>query len=107
MPDAKADDGFRLRDRRIGAAAAPSPPISRIAIAAAAARGRRREDSYTYDVPAFHALASEDEHCAWNFFVRHYADDARQRRDPKFRSAQNGVLYPRCSTLGGCTAHTP
>jgi len=63
------------------------------------------EDSYTYDVPAFHALASEDERYAWNFFVRHYADDARQRRDPKFRSAQNGVLYPRCATLGGCTAH--
>jgi len=63
------------------------------------------EDSYDYEVPAFHARASEDERYAWNFFVRHYADDARQRRDPKFRAAENGVLYPRCATLGGCTAH--
>ena len=63
------------------------------------------DDSYEYQVPAFHARASEDERMAWNFYVRHYADDTQQRRDPKFRSAQNGVLYPRCATLGGCTAH--
>ena len=63
------------------------------------------DDSYDYEVPAFHARASEDDRYAWNFFVRHYADDARQRRDPKFRAAENGVLYPRCATLGGCTAH--
>ena len=63
------------------------------------------EDDYTYQVPAFHARASEDERFAWNFFVRHYADDAQQRRDEKFQTAQDGVLYPRCATLGGCTAH--
>ena len=63
------------------------------------------DDSYDYQVPAFHARASEDERYAWNFFVRHYADDARQRRDAKFVAAGNGVLYPRCATLGGCTAH--
>lgn len=63
------------------------------------------EEPYEYQVPAFHALASEDERFAWNFFVRHYADDAQQKRDEKFRPAQNGVLYPRCATLGGCTAH--
>src|SRR5438132_363032 len=37
-----------------------------------------------YDVPAFHGFASENSALAWNFFVRHYADDAVQRRDPKF-----------------------
>jgi choline dehydrogenase len=63
------------------------------------------DDSYDYQVPAFHARASEDERYAWNYFVRHYADDTRQRRDGKFVSAENGVLYPRCATLGGCTAH--
>jgi len=63
------------------------------------------EEPYDYQVPAFHARASENEHFAWNFFVRHYADDAQQRRDKKFRPAQGGVLYPRCATLGGCTAH--
>ena len=63
------------------------------------------EEFYDYEVPAFHARASEDPRIAWNFFVRHYADDAQQNRDGKFRAAQNGVLYPRCATLGGCTAH--
>ena len=29
-----------------------------------------------YDVPAFHPFASENEALRWDFFVRHYADDA-------------------------------
>ncbi|MGE3781943.1 MAG: GMC family oxidoreductase N-terminal domain-containing protein, partial [Alphaproteobacteria bacterium] len=56
-----------------------------------------------YEVPAFHPLASEHPAMRWDFFVRHYADDARQRRDPKWRAP--GILYPRAGTLGGCTAH--
>ncbi|MGH8515657.1 MAG: NAD(P)-binding protein, partial [Gammaproteobacteria bacterium] len=63
-----------------------------------------------YDVPAFHPFASENEAIRWDFFVRHYADDARQRSDEKYREFLNGrrvdgVLYPRAGTLGGCTAH--
>ena len=56
-----------------------------------------------YDVPAFHSLASEHPAMRWDYFVRHYADPARQRRDPK--AGPEGVLYPRAGTLGGCTAH--
>ena len=56
-----------------------------------------------YDVPAFHALASEDPTMAWNFQVKHYADPALQARDPK--RTGGGILYPRAGTLGGCTAH--
>ena len=44
-----------------------------------------------YDVPAFHASASENEALSWNFFVRHYADDAMQRSDPKYRAEHDGV----------------
>jgi choline dehydrogenase-like flavoprotein len=63
-----------------------------------------------YDVPVFHAFASENETMAWNFFVRHYGDDTQQRQDPKYRETWagrrvDGVLYPRAGTLGGCTAH--
>jgi choline dehydrogenase len=63
-----------------------------------------------YDVPAFHAFASENEAMKWDMFVRHYADDAQQRRDPKYRETWrgrrvDGVLYPRAAALGGCTAH--
>ncbi|HWA46828.1 MAG TPA: GMC oxidoreductase [Dongiaceae bacterium] len=56
-----------------------------------------------YEVPAFHAFASENPAMAWNFFVEHYADPAMAARDPK--RTENGVLYPRAGTLGGCSAH--
>jgi choline dehydrogenase len=58
-----------------------------------------------YQVPCFHAFATEDPTLSWNYFVRHYADDAQQQRDMKFVAARDGVLYPRSGTLGGCTAH--
>src|ERR1044071_9297888 len=58
-----------------------------------------------YQVPAFHAFASETPRLRWDFFVRHYSDEAQQRRDPKYTLQKNGVLYPRAGTLGGCTAH--
>lgn len=63
-----------------------------------------------YDVPAFHAFASENEAMKWDFFVRHYADLETQKLDPKYSAEYDGrtvdgVLYPRAGTLGGCTAH--
>jgi choline dehydrogenase-like flavoprotein len=70
--------------------------------------GNRLPDDY--DVPAFHPFASENDAISWHFFVRHYADDRQQTRDPAYRETWNGrsargVLYPRASCLGGCTAH--
>jgi len=86
-----------------------------------------------YDVPVFHAISSENNAMKWDFFVDHYSDPARQRRDPKYREDWSreteppsdpaigiggrpdlavgpktraaGILYPRAGTLGGCTAH--
>jgi choline dehydrogenase-like flavoprotein len=58
-----------------------------------------------YQVPAFHAFASENPALRWDFFVRHYGDDERQKLDRKFTPARDGVLYPRAAALGGCTAH--
>src|SRR5438067_13585756 len=40
-------------------------------------------DSGTYEVPAFHAFAAEDPSMRWDYFVRHYANEERQRRDWK------------------------
>jgi choline dehydrogenase-like flavoprotein len=64
-----------------------------------------------YDVPAFHALSTENSGIRWDFFVRHYDSDDRQAQDPK-RVTQtidgrtvDTILYPRAATLGGCTAH--
>ena len=86
-----------------------------------------------YHVPVFHAISSENQAMKWDFFVDHYSDPERQRRDPKYREdwsqeqdppkdpdfgvggrpdiavgphrRARGVLYPRAGTLGGCTAH--
>jgi len=58
-----------------------------------------------YEVPAFHAFASENPAMKWDFFVRHYEDEERQKRDCKYTEQRGGVLYPRAGTLGGCTAH--
>jgi choline dehydrogenase len=63
-----------------------------------------------YDVPAFHGFASENDAIRWDFFVRHYASEEMQAKDPKYvrdyrGEPVNGVLYPRAGTLGGCTAH--
>jgi choline dehydrogenase len=63
-----------------------------------------------YEVPAFHPFASENDALSWHFFVWHYADLAQRRRDPAYRDKWegrdvDGVLYPRASCLGGCTAH--
>ncbi len=55
-----------------------------------------------YDVPAMHALATEDPAAAWWFFVRHHDDPAIDREDSKW--TKDGILYPRGSALGGSTA---
>ena len=56
-----------------------------------------------YQVPAFHAFASENPAISWSFYVHDYGDDSDRRR-PK-EDSPPGVLYPRAGTLGGCTAH--
>src|SRR5262245_1273210 len=63
------------------------------------------EQPFNYEVPVFHGLATEDEELRLDHFIRHYADDARQDKDPKYEAKYQGVYYPRARTLGGCTAH--
>lgn len=63
-----------------------------------------------YEVPCFHAFASENEAMRWDYFVRHYSNQEQQQRDPHYIDTfhgkrVDGVLYPRAGTLGGCTAH--
>ncbi len=63
------------------------------------------EGRLLYEVPIFHGLSTEYKECAWNFFVKHYSDDARQMRDSKIVDGKPVIWYPRAGTLGGCTAH--
>jgi choline dehydrogenase len=65
-----------------------------------------------YEVPIFHGLSTEYNECQWDYFVRHYADDAKQNQDSKLvkedpvsGATVDGVWYPRAGALGGCTAH--
>src|SRR5579872_3515311 len=60
-----------------------------------------------YEVPIFHGLSTEYNQCAWDYFVRHYTDDAQQARDSKAKdvNGRKAIWYPRAGTLGGCTAH--
>jgi choline dehydrogenase-like flavoprotein len=70
--------------------------------------GNRLPDDY--DVPGFHPFASENDALSWHFFVHHYPQLAQRKRDPAYRAEWDGrkvdgVLYPRSSCLGGCSAH--
>lgn len=63
-----------------------------------------------YQVPAFHGLSTEDPELRWDYYVQHYDDEDRGKRDTKWvedpiTGADPGIFYPRAGTLGGCTAH--
>ena len=59
-------------------------------------------DNVGTQIPAFHPLITEDESVAWSYYVDHYSK--QPDRDFKYQNGK-GILYPRCSTLGGCTVH--
>ncbi|MGU3410675.1 GMC family oxidoreductase [Microbacterium sp. M1A1_1b] len=65
--------------------------------------GPATTDPDVYAVPAFHLFASSDPEMSWDFWVRHYTD--AHAHGTAFVPERDGVLYPRASTLGGCTAH--
>jgi choline dehydrogenase len=65
-----------------------------------------RELPMSAEIPAFHALASEDPWISWKYFVRHYSDLGRSQQDSKWCKEQQGIFYPRASGLGGCTVHS-
>lgn len=110
----------------VGSGAGGGPLAARLALAGHRTllieAGDDQGQNSNYSVPAYNGLASQDGTMAWNFFVRHYADDRRQALDyktsyetpggdiytgldPPRGSRMMGTLYPRTGTLGGCTAH--
>ncbi|WYZ40848.1 hypothetical protein EsH8_IV_001189 [Colletotrichum jinshuiense] len=110
----------------VGSGAGGGPLAARLALAGRKTllieAGDDQGANENYTVPAYQAKSTEDDSMAWDFFVRHYADENRQARDfktsyetsdggeytglnPPSGSKMKGTLYPRSATLGGCTAH--
>ncbi|KAH7359306.1 choline dehydrogenase [Plectosphaerella cucumerina] len=108
----------------VGSGAGGGPLAARLALAGHRTLLIEAGDDYNsvnYTVPAYSANASEDPEISWNFFVKHYQDEARQARDfkntydtpngeytglnPPADAVLKGTLYPRTQALGGCTAH--
>ena len=55
-----------------------------------------------YQVPAMHALSTENPDLAWWYFVKHHTEAGLDATDSKY--TPEGILYPRGSALGGSTA---
>ena len=55
-----------------------------------------------YQVPAMHALSTENPDLAWWYFVKHHTEAGLDASDSKY--TPEGILYPRGSALGGSTA---
>lgn len=84
--------------------------------------GGDETNSTEYNVPALHAVASEYEPMRWDFYVKHFDDEAEMRKDTKLtydlpdgsrytganppaNAIPLGILYPRVGSLGGCSSH--
>lgn len=68
--------------------------------------GPPQGDRTFYEVPSFSNMAAaSDEMIRWDYYVQHYSDINFNKTDTKWVHGRGGVLYPRASTIGGCTAH--
>ncbi len=64
------------------------------------------QTDFPAEVPFSGASIADDPRISWGYFVRHYANDEQQRRDPNYDPVKDGVWYPRVGALGGCTIHS-
>lgn len=52
--------------------------------------GDDRGESLAYQIPVFHAHATEDPAMSWDFYVNHYTADARAKTDSKLYDLVSG-----------------
>ncbi|KAH7410840.1 choline dehydrogenase [Cadophora sp. MPI-SDFR-AT-0126] len=110
----------------VGSGAGGGPLAARLAVGGAKVllmeAGDDQGASLQQSIPAFFPAASEYAPMSWDFFVRHYSDESREKLNSKATyetpagetyvgtsppegSTFKGIWYPRAATLGGCAAH--
>ncbi|CAA9964047.1 GMC oxidoreductase [Pyrenophora teres f. maculata] len=84
--------------------------------------GGDETQSLQYRVPVLHAVAAEYKEMSWNYYVKHFDNEAELKRDTKLTyklpdgsiytganppsgATPLGILYPRVGSWGGCTSH--
>jgi choline dehydrogenase len=94
--------------------------------------GRDGCEEVKTQAPLLHPASTEDDRLRWNFYVKHFTKTEEAEKDEKYQdkieqwgneperdehpvpiedrpkkgdTTTSGVLYPRFSALGGCTAH--
>ena len=84
--------------------------------------GDDQTNTTQYNVPVLHSVAAEYEPMRWDYFVKHFDDEAEMKKDTKLTyeladgtrytgpnppagAKPLGILYPRVGSLGGCTVH--
>jgi choline dehydrogenase len=110
----------------VGSGAGGAPLAARLAVAGYKVllleAGDDQTNTTQYNVPALHSVAAEYEPMRWDFFVKHFDDEAEMKKDTKLTyelpdgsrytgpsppagAKPLGILYPRVGSLGGCTSH--
>jgi choline dehydrogenase len=127
LPLAAGEDESRFDYIVVGSGAGGGPLASSLARASfsvlllEAGEDYSEDRDYT-DIPILNPLATERPGSSWQFFVNHYSDSERAKRDSKFCSEEiecedicrtsdgnypedkTGIFYPRGYTIGGSTA---
>ncbi|APA14225.1 hypothetical protein SS1G_11988 [Sclerotinia sclerotiorum 1980 UF-70] len=110
----------------VGSGPGGGPLASRLALAGYEVllidAGDDQGEDLTAELPLFQFASTEIEAQRWNFFVHHYSDLERQKKDTKMTYQTTdgdfyvgldppadaeplGIWYPRAGTLGGCSNH--
>lgn len=104
---AHADEPDEVDYVVVGSGPGGSPVAARLAEAGYSVvvleAGPAKGNETYYEVPSLWPRTVSDPEIRWDYFVRHYTDAAEH--GDQFVPEEDGVLYPRSATVGGCATH--